>query len=197
MACTRPAVVFGHGRKRGSVLWAGAFVTLPALGPVASCHFPEIPATAGSTKTTARSNWCAWLSSPRSLTSPTTPAASETAEELASAVRCWLPDAQIEFDETKPTTPLIDWQDGSRLRRKSDSSRAAHRWRAGAYQRGARGGGPPARVIMRSAIQKYRRRQLSAADPGRGYDEEATLTMSETDEMMRWAADRAISGWAS
>ena len=24
-------------------------------------------------------------------------------------------DARFEFDETKPTTPLIDWQDGARL----------------------------------------------------------------------------------
>ena len=35
IACTRPAVVFGHGRKRGSVLWAEAFATQPALGRVA------------------------------------------------------------------------------------------------------------------------------------------------------------------
>ena len=38
-----------------------------------------------------------------------------TAEELASAVRNWLPEARFEFDEAKPTTPLIDWQDGTRL----------------------------------------------------------------------------------
>src|SRR5690606_11957302 len=31
LACARPPVVFGHGRKRGSVLWADDFVTLPAL----------------------------------------------------------------------------------------------------------------------------------------------------------------------
>ena len=35
IACTRPAVVFGHGRKRGSVLWAEAFATEPALGRTA------------------------------------------------------------------------------------------------------------------------------------------------------------------
>ena len=38
-----------------------------------------------------------------------------TAEELSATVRRWLPDAQFKFDETKPTTPLIDWQDGTRL----------------------------------------------------------------------------------
>jgi len=31
--------------------------------------------------------------------------------ELAAAVRHWLPDAKIDFDESKPTTPLIDWQE--------------------------------------------------------------------------------------
>lgn len=41
--------------------------------------------------------------------------ASVTAEELAAAVRHWLPDAWLEFDESMPTTPLIDWQDGARL----------------------------------------------------------------------------------
>ena len=39
IACTRPAVVFGHGRKRGSVLWAEAFATEPALGRVAKLPF--------------------------------------------------------------------------------------------------------------------------------------------------------------
>ena len=32
IACVRPPVVFGHGRKRGSVLWAEDFATEPALG---------------------------------------------------------------------------------------------------------------------------------------------------------------------
>ena len=41
--------------------------------------------------------------------------ASVTAEELAAAVRHWLPDAKFKFDETKPTTPLIDRQDGARI----------------------------------------------------------------------------------
>src|SRR5208282_801234 len=32
IACARPAVVFGHGRKRGSVLWAEDFATQSDLG---------------------------------------------------------------------------------------------------------------------------------------------------------------------
>ena len=39
IVCTRPAVVFGHGRKRGSVLWAEDFATQPALGRVARLPF--------------------------------------------------------------------------------------------------------------------------------------------------------------
>jgi hypothetical protein len=37
------------------------------------------------------------------------------AAQLADLVRRWIPEAQIQFDEEKPTTPLIDWQDGIRL----------------------------------------------------------------------------------
>ena len=43
VACTRPAVVFGHGRKRGSVLWAEAFATEPALGRKAALPFAGSP----------------------------------------------------------------------------------------------------------------------------------------------------------
>jgi nucleoside-diphosphate-sugar epimerase len=32
IACARPPVVFGHGRKRGSVMWAEQFVSYPAVG---------------------------------------------------------------------------------------------------------------------------------------------------------------------
>jgi nucleoside-diphosphate-sugar epimerase len=38
-----------------------------------------------------------------------------TAAQLAELVRRWIPDARIEFDETRADTPLIDWQDGRRL----------------------------------------------------------------------------------
>jgi hypothetical protein len=40
-----------------------------------------------------------------------------TAEEFAKSVRHWLPEAQFEFDETKPETPFIDRQDGTRLQK--------------------------------------------------------------------------------
>src|ERR1039458_2521562 len=39
LACARPPVVFGHGRKRGAVLWAEHFVSLPAVGKPVSLPF--------------------------------------------------------------------------------------------------------------------------------------------------------------
>jgi nucleoside-diphosphate-sugar epimerase len=124
IACTRPAVVFGHGRKRGSLLWAEAFATEPALGRVAKLPFSRH----------ARDTWiykddCAEqlvrLALKPSLSHfvYNNGGASVTAEELASTVCHWLPDARFEFDEAKPTTPLIDWQDGRGSRRKSALSR--------------------------------------------------------------------------
>ena len=116
IACTRPAVVFGHGRKRGSVLWAEAFATQPALGRVADLPFSRL----------SRDTWiykhdCAEqlvrlaLKPSLSHFAYNNGGASVTAEELAAAVRHWLPDAQFSFDETKPSTPLIDRQDGARI----------------------------------------------------------------------------------
>jgi nucleoside-diphosphate-sugar epimerase len=116
IACTRPAVVFGHGRKRGSVLWAEAFATEPALGRVA-----KLPFSRRSRDTWIYKDDCAEqlvrLAFRPSLSSfaYNNGGASVTAEELAATVRHWLPDARFEFDESKPTTPLIDRQDGMRL----------------------------------------------------------------------------------
>jgi UDP-glucose 4-epimerase len=45
---------------------------------------------------------------------------SVTADELAAAVRHWLPGARLQFDESKPATPLIDRQDGTRLEAEID-----------------------------------------------------------------------------
>ncbi|MBV9286421.1 MAG: NAD(P)-dependent oxidoreductase [Hyphomicrobiales bacterium] len=116
IVCTRPAVVFGHGRKRGSVLWAEAFATQPALGRTA-----RLPFSRHSRDTWIYKDDCAEqlvrLALKRSLShfAYNNGGASVTAEELAAAVRHWLPEAQFEFDETTPRTPLIDWQDGTRL----------------------------------------------------------------------------------
>ena len=121
IACARPAVVFGHGRKRGSVLWAEDFATQPALGRVARLPFSR----------TSRDTWiykddCAEqlvrlaLNPSLRYFAYNNGGASVTAGELAEAVRHWLPEARFEFDESKPTTPLIDWQDGRRLEAEID-----------------------------------------------------------------------------
>ena len=41
IACTRPSVVFGFGRKRSSLMWAEEFATNPALGKSVHLPFPE------------------------------------------------------------------------------------------------------------------------------------------------------------
>ena len=116
IACTRPAVVFGHGRKRGSVLWAEAFATEPALGRTA-----KLPFSRRSRDTWVYKDDCAEqlvrLALKPSLSHfvYNNGGACVTAEELTAAVRHWLPEARFEFDETKPRTPLIDWQDGTRI----------------------------------------------------------------------------------
>jgi nucleoside-diphosphate-sugar epimerase len=116
LACVRPAVVFGHGRKRGSVLWAEDFASRPARGETA-----RLPFSRHSRETWVYKDDCA-EQLVRLALKPTLEhfaynngGAYASGDELAAAVKHWLPDAQIEFDESKPRTPLIDWQDGRRL----------------------------------------------------------------------------------
>jgi nucleoside-diphosphate-sugar epimerase len=121
IVCTRPPVVFGHGRKRGSVLWAEDFATLPAMGKPVTLPFPAH----------TRDCWlyvddCAEQLVRLALKPQLAHFAynnggeSVTASQLADKVRHWLPDAQISFDESKPTTPLIDRMDGRRLEQEID-----------------------------------------------------------------------------
>jgi len=116
IACVRPAVVFGHGRKRGSVLWAEAFASQPAIGKVAQLPFSE-----NSRDTWIYKDDCAEQLVRLSLKPQlahfayNNGGACVSGRELAATVRHWLPDAKFAFDESKPTTPLIDWQDGRRL----------------------------------------------------------------------------------
>ena len=39
IACTRPPVVFGHGRKRSAVMWAEHFASKPAIGEAVTLPF--------------------------------------------------------------------------------------------------------------------------------------------------------------
>jgi UDP-glucose 4-epimerase len=116
LACTRPAVVYGHGRKRGSILWSEAFASKPAVGQVA-----QLPFSRHSRETWVYKDDCAEQLIQLAL-KPTlghfaynNGGECASGEELAAAVRHWLPEAKIEFDEATPRTALIDWQDGTRL----------------------------------------------------------------------------------
>lgn len=116
IACVRPAVVFGHGRKRGSVLWAEDFASQPAIGKPVRLPFSR----------NARDTWiykddCAEQIVRLALKPELAHFAYNnggdcvSAKDLAAIVRKWLPEAEIDFDESIASTPLIDWQDGSRL----------------------------------------------------------------------------------
>jgi len=121
LACVRPAVVFGHGRKRGSVLWAEDFASRPAQGETA-----RLPFSRNSRETWIYKDDCAEqlvrlaLKDKLAHLAYNNGGAYASGEEIAAAVKHWLPEAQIEFDETKPRTPLIDWQDGERLAQEID-----------------------------------------------------------------------------
>jgi UDP-glucose 4-epimerase len=116
LACARPPVVFGHGRKRGAVLWAEQFVSLPAVGkPV------NLPFSAQSRDCWVYVDDCAEqlvrlaLTPQLSYFAYNSSGYSVSGGEFACMVRHWLPDAEITFDESKPTTPLVDNLDGSRM----------------------------------------------------------------------------------
>lgn len=120
IVCTRPPVVFGHGRKRSAVMWAEHFASKPAIGePVTLPFGPE-----------SRDTWiykddCAEqlvrlaLKPKLGHFAYNNGGQCATARELAAAVKKWIPDAQIEF-ATGGRTPLIDNEDGTRLIREID-----------------------------------------------------------------------------
>jgi nucleoside-diphosphate-sugar epimerase len=116
IACARPPVVFGHGRKRGAVLWAEQFFSLPAIGcPV------SLPFSANSRDCWVYVEDCAEQLVRLALKPQLAHFAYNStghairAADLANAVRRWAPDAVITFDERKPSTPLVDDLDGTRL----------------------------------------------------------------------------------
>lgn len=121
LACVRPPVVFGHGRKRGSVLWAEDFASRPARGEAA-----RLPFSRHSRETWIHKDDCAEqlvrlaLKDKLAHFAYNNGGAYASGEEIAATVRNWLPEARIEFDESKPRTPLIDWQDGQRLEQEID-----------------------------------------------------------------------------
>ena len=122
IACVRPAVVFGHGRKRGAVLWAGDFASRPAHRREA-----QLPFSRHSRETWVYKDDCAEQLVRLALEAEARPFRLQQRRRLrlsrgdrrrgqALAAR----GAEIAFDETKPRTPLIDWQDGERLAQEID-----------------------------------------------------------------------------
>ena len=120
IVCTRPPVVFGHGRKRSAVMWAEHFATKPAVGePVTLPFGPE------TRDTWIYKNDCAEqlvrlaLKPKLSHFAYNNGGQCVSAAELAAIVKKWIPGAQIDF-AAGTGTPLIDNQDGTRLIREID-----------------------------------------------------------------------------
>jgi nucleoside-diphosphate-sugar epimerase len=116
IACVRPPVVFGHGRKRGAVLWAESFISLPAIGQPVNLPFPS----------ENRDCWIYVDDCAEQLVRLTFKPQldhfvyncgghSVSGAELAEVVRYWLPQAEIAFDPNASGTPLVDDLDGRRL----------------------------------------------------------------------------------
>ena len=118
IACTRPSVVFGYGRKRSSLMWAEEFATNPALGKPVHLPFPE----------SNKDNYiyvedCAEqfieLSLKEKLNHFVYNTGSETASgtELKQIINELIPNAEITFDENGKPTPFIDDQNDQRIRK--------------------------------------------------------------------------------
>jgi nucleoside-diphosphate-sugar epimerase len=121
IACARPAVVFGHGRKRSAVMWAGHFATRPALGEAVTLPFgPETRDTWIYKEDCAEQLIRLALKPALAHFAYNNGGTCASAEELAGIVRKFIPEARISFDASKPGTPLIDNQDGTRLIREID-----------------------------------------------------------------------------
>ena len=118
IACTRPPVVFGHGRKRSAVMWAEHFASKPAVGEPVTLPFPPDTRDTWIYKDDCAEQLVRLALKPKlAHFAYNHGGACVTARELADTVRKLIPDARIDFDATKPGTPLIDNQCGQRLAR--------------------------------------------------------------------------------
>jgi len=117
IAYTRPSVVFGYGRQNTAINWAEDFAAKPALGKTAYLPFSK----------NNRDNWiyvddCAEqlvrLALKETLNYSCFNSGSETlnGHQLVAAVKKFIPDAEINFDESVKSTPLIDDQNDERIR---------------------------------------------------------------------------------
>ena len=121
IAYTRPSVVFGYGRQNTAINWAEDFAAKPALGQTAYLPFSK----------NNRDNWiyvddCAEqlvrLALKETLNYSCFNSGSETlnGHQLVAAVKKIIPNAEIHFDESVKSTPLIDDQNDERIRKEID-----------------------------------------------------------------------------
>jgi nucleoside-diphosphate-sugar epimerase len=116
IVCARPPVVFGHGRKRGAVLWAEQFFSLPAVGKPVSLPFSAANRDCWVYVKDCAEQLVRLALKPRlSHFAYNSTGQTMRAADLAAVVRRWVPDAEIAFDESIPSTPLVDDLDGTRL----------------------------------------------------------------------------------
>jgi len=120
IACTRPPVVFGHGRKRSAVMWAEHFASKPAIGEPVTLPFGSQTRDTWIYKHDCAEQLVRLALKPKLAHFVYNNGGHcVTAAQLAAIVKKWIPDAQIAFTEGAGT-PLIDHQDGTRLIREID-----------------------------------------------------------------------------
>ena len=118
IACTRPSVVFGYGRKRSSLMWAEDFATLPALGKPVHLPFPK-----NNKDNFIYVDDCAeqmvLLALKDRIDHFAYNSGSETVSgnQLVKIIHELIPDAKISFDENGKYTPFIDEQNDERIRK--------------------------------------------------------------------------------
>ena len=123
IAYTRPSVVFGYGRQNTSINWAEDFAAKPAINMKANLPF-------------SKKNSDSWiyvddcaeqlvrltLKEKLAYSSYNTGSQTVSGEELEETVKSFIPNAIINFNEKIKSTPLIDSQDDSRIRKEIDFS---------------------------------------------------------------------------
>ena len=121
IAYTRPSVVFGYGRQNTALNWAEEFASKPALGEKVNLPFSR----------NNIDNWiyvddCAEqlvrlsLKDKLSFSSYNTGSQTVSGDELEKTVKELIPNAEINFDESIKSTPLINDQDDTRIRKEID-----------------------------------------------------------------------------
>jgi len=121
IVCTRPPVVFGHGRKRSAVMWAEHFASKPAVGePVTLPFGPQTRDTWIYKDDCAEQLVRLALKPKAGHFAYNNGGQCVSAAQLAAVVKKWIPEARIDFDNSRGGTPLIDDEDGTRLIREID-----------------------------------------------------------------------------